>query len=178
MQADNGSFFYMTPEFYPGYDPYTTYLPISTTGVDGQYVGQQVYPPSPMFQPPVASSGYSLTPLPHGNLVPSPYLWDPSLLVGDGASGNGYNGALETLASKPNFSPPSHTLAPLSKSFTLSDVNNPSLVVSSGHNKKLKSLNKVFYIFVLVWHCILPSRNFTEPFKNISGLTVWPKSPG
>ncbi|XP_048326060.2 YTH domain-containing protein ECT2 isoform X1 [Ziziphus jujuba] len=142
MQADNGSFSYLISGFYPGYDPYTTYLPITSIGADGQYFGQQVYPPSPMFQPPIASSGYGLNFLPHGNFVPSPYLWDPSLLVGDVASGNGNNGVLETPASKPSFSAPSHTLPPLSKSFTHSDLNSPSLDVSSGHNNKLKSFNK------------------------------------
>lgn len=177
MQADNGSFSYLISGFYPGYDPYTTYLPITSIGADGQYFGQQVYPPSPMFQPPIASSGYGLNFLPHGNFVPSPYLWDPSLLVGDVASGNGNNGVLETPASKPSFSAPSHTLPPLSKSFTHSDLNSPSLDVSSGHNNKLKSFNKVLSIFVLVCNCLLPSRNYADSFNNISGLTIWFKNP-
>lgn len=160
MQADNGSYFYLMPGFYPGYDPYTAYLPITSIGADGQYVGQQVYPPSPMFQTPIASSGYGLNPLPYGNLVPSLYLWDPSLLVGDVASGNGYNGVLETPASKPSFAATSPTLPPPSKSFAQSDLNSPSLEVSSSQN--MKPFNKVLYIFLLVWNCLLPSRSYAD----------------
>lgn len=115
MQADNGSFVYLMPGFQPGYDPYAPYMPITTIGSDGQYVSQQMYPPlSPMYQAPI-SPGYNPSLLPYGELVPSPYLWDPSL-VGDGTVGNAYNGVLETPPSKTSFSSPSHNRAPLFKS--------------------------------------------------------------
>ncbi|XP_068320075.1 YTH domain-containing protein ECT2 [Pyrus communis] len=121
MQADNGSFVYLMPGFQPGYDPYSTYMPFSPIGSDGQYVGQQMYPPmSPVYQAPI-SSGYNPSLPPHGEFVQSPYLWDPSL-VRDGTFGNPYNEVLETPPYKPNFSSPSHTRAPLSKSSKPLDV--------------------------------------------------------
>ncbi|XP_062158469.1 YTH domain-containing protein ECT2 isoform X3 [Alnus glutinosa] len=147
MQADNGSFVYFMPGFQPSYSPY---LPVTTIGVDGQYVDQQAYPSSPIFQPSMSSPGYYPTTLPYGELVPSPYLWDPSLLAGDGSFGNSYAGVPEFLGPKANLSSPSHTHAPLSKSF--SGFSNPSdirstlssLDVSSGHgmHKPLKLVNK------------------------------------
>ncbi|XP_062158468.1 YTH domain-containing protein ECT2 isoform X2 [Alnus glutinosa] len=149
MQADNGSFVYFMPGFQPSYSPY---LPVTTIGVDGQYVDQQAYPSSPIFQPSMSSPGYYPTTLPYGELVPSPYLWDPSLLAGDGSFGNSYAGVPEFLGPKANLSSPSHTHAPLSKSF--SGFSNPSdirstlssLDVSSGHgmHKPLKLVNKAF----------------------------------
>ncbi|KAG6625186.1 hypothetical protein I3843_16G075000 [Carya illinoinensis] len=102
IQADNGSFVYCMPGFPPGYTPY---LPLSTIGVNGQYVDQQAYPP--MFQPPTASPGYYPASLPFGKLGPSPYMWDPSLLVGDGLFGNNYAGVPEVPVPKHNLSAPS-----------------------------------------------------------------------
>lgn len=129
MQADNG-FLYFMSGFQPGY---TAYLPVPTFGVD-----QQTYPASPMYPPPIASPGYYPTTVPYGDLVPSPYFWDPSFLVGDGSFGNSYGGVSDFLGPKPNLSSPSHTHAPLSKSFL------PPLDVSSGHsmNKPPKLVNK------------------------------------
>lgn len=116
----------------PGFPPgYTPYLPLSTIGVNGQYVDQQAYPP--MCQPPTASPGYYPASLPFGKLAPSPYMWDPSLLVGDGLFGNNYAGIPEFPVPKHNLSSPSNTHSPLSKSFTeftkLFDINSylPSL---------------------------------------------------
>ncbi|KAK9275634.1 hypothetical protein L1049_022901 [Liquidambar formosana] len=154
MQADNGSLVYFMPGLQPGYNPYSPYLPVATIGVDGQYVGQHPYPPSPMFSPPIASPGYFPTPLHYGSeLVPSTYLWDPSFLVGDGAYGNVYPGVSDIPGSKPNIAAPSHTHAPPSKSFSTSEFSNPleikgslpSLDVSSGHGGRnhLKAANKV-----------------------------------
>ncbi|KAL5568787.1 hypothetical protein UlMin_025362 [Ulmus minor] len=124
VQADDGSFVYLMQGLYPGYDAYTPYVPISTVGVDGQYVGQQVYPTSPpISQPPVAFPGYSLTSLPHGDFVQAPYYFGSSPLVRDGAFGNGYVGGFEVPASKPNFSATSRSGAPQSKSFAMSALN-------------------------------------------------------
>ncbi|KAF5468790.1 hypothetical protein F2P56_012912 [Juglans regia] len=106
MQADNGSFVYFMPGFQPGYTPY---FPMSTIGVDGQYVDQQAYLPTPMFQPPIASPGHYPTTIPYGKLLPSPYVWDPSL-VGDGYFGNIYAGAPEFTEPKHNLPSPSHSI--------------------------------------------------------------------
>nr|XP_023925899.1 uncharacterized protein LOC112037317 isoform X2 [Quercus suber]POE93877.1 isoform 2 of yth domain-containing family protein 2 [Quercus suber] len=147
MQADNGSFAYFMPGFQPSYAPY---LPVTTIGVDGQYVDQQAYLSSPMFQPPVASPGYYAPNFPYGELLPSPYMWDPSLRVGDGAFGNSYAGFPEFSDPKSNLSTPSHTRAPLSKGYSEFSsplgINSslPSLDISSGHGmrKQLKPVNK------------------------------------
>lgn len=151
MQADNGSFVYLMPGFQPGYDPYTPYMPITTIGsdgqyiTDGQYVGQQMYPPlSPVYQAPI-SPGYNPSLLPYGEYVPSPYMWDPSLVVGDGTFGNAYNGVLETPPSKTNFSSPSHTRAPFSKTPKPLDVQS-----GYGARNQPKPVNKVaFFSFFL-----------------------------
>lgn len=110
------------PGFYPGYDAY-----------HGQYVGQQVFPLSPVFQSSIPSSEFSATSIPHGDLVQTPYLWGSSLVVGDGSFENGYVGVLEIPASKPNIS--SGSISPALK----------PVDVFSGHNKKLKPLNKVLF---------------------------------
>ncbi|XP_024018814.1 YTH domain-containing family protein 1 isoform X2 [Morus notabilis] len=128
LQADGGSLVYLMPGFYTGYDAYPP--PFNTIGVDGQYVGQQVFPLSPVFQSPIPSPEFSATSIPHGDLVQTPYLWGSSLVVGDGSFENGYVGALEIPASKPNIS--SGSITP-----SLKPVD-----VFSGHNKKLKPLNK------------------------------------
>ncbi|KAF8412606.1 hypothetical protein HHK36_000575 [Tetracentron sinense] len=114
IQADNGSLIYYMPGFQPGYVPYSPYSPGATIGIDGQYLGQQAYLPTPMFQQPIASPGYFPTPLPYGSEVVPSYIWDPSLLVGDGV-GNAYAGVPAIPSSKATFSAPSHTLAPASK---------------------------------------------------------------
>ncbi|XP_040996711.1 YTH domain-containing protein ECT4 isoform X2 [Juglans microcarpa x Juglans regia] len=118
MQADNGSFVYFMPGFQPGYTPY---FPISTIGVDGQYVDQQAYLPTPMFQPPIASPGHYPTTIPYGKLLPSPYVWDPSL-VGDGYFGNIYAGAPEFTEPKHNLPSPSHGIHKQLKPVNKSDV--------------------------------------------------------
>ncbi|KAM1661552.1 hypothetical protein ACFX2K_004413 [Malus domestica] len=132
MQADNGSFVYLMPGFQPGYDPYSPYMPISPIGSDGQYVGQQMYPSlSPVYQAPI-SPGYNPSLLPYGEFVQSPYLWDPSPVVGDGTVGSPHKAVLETPPYKPNLSSPSHTRAPLSKSPKPLDV-------SSGYGARNQS---------------------------------------
>ncbi|KAM5586918.1 YTH domain-containing protein ECT3 [Rosa sericea] len=145
MQADNGSFVYLMPGYQPGYDPYTQYMPMTTISSDGQYVGQQMYSPiSPIYQSPINSPGYNIpSPHPYGELVPTPYLWDPSLIA-DGTYGNGYNGVLETPTSKSNFSSPSYTRAPFSKSFTPPSGNAPLETKSSsyGARNQPKPVNK------------------------------------
>jgi hypothetical protein len=139
VQADSGSFVYMMPGLYPGYDPYTPYMPVSTITVDGQYVGQEVYPPSPMFQSPVPSPEYGTTH--HGDPLQAPYLWSSSL-VGDGTYENGYVGLLEIPAAKTDFSVPVVPRAQPPKSSKLAGSVNLSPDVLSGQTKKLKPLNK------------------------------------
>ncbi|KAG6675317.1 hypothetical protein I3842_15G095400 [Carya illinoinensis] len=118
MQADNGSFVYFMPGFQPGYNPY---FPTSTIGVDGQYVDQQAYLPTPMFQPPITSTGYYPSTVPYGKLLPSPYVWDPSL-VGDGYFGNIHAGAPEFPEPKRNLPSPSHGIHNQLKPGNKSDV--------------------------------------------------------
>ncbi|KAG2667020.1 hypothetical protein I3760_15G092900 [Carya illinoinensis] len=118
MQADNGSFVYFMPGFQPGYNPY---FPTSTIGVDGQYVDQQAYLPTPMFQPPITSTGYYPSTIPYGKLLPSPYVWDPSL-VGDGYFGNIHAGAPEFPEPKRNLPSPSHGIHNQLKPGNKSDV--------------------------------------------------------
>ncbi|KAK3218530.1 hypothetical protein Dsin_012500 [Dipteronia sinensis] len=152
IQADNGAFMYVMPAFQPGYNSYSPYLPVAAFGVDGQYLGQQPYSPSPMIQSPIASPGYYPNPLTYGELVPSAYPWDPSFYVGDALFGNGYIGVPETPSSKYNISSASRKSAPLSKTNLHSDFSNsqqmknslPSLDVSSGHGMRnqLKSTSK------------------------------------
>lgn len=154
MQAENGSLIYFMPGMHPAYNPYSPYLPVTMIGVDGQYVGQQPCSPSPMFQPSMASPGYIQSPLPYGELVPSPYLWDSSVFVGDGAYGNGYSGILEIPGSISNISSPSHARAPPPKNLLSSDLNKsveikrslPALDVTSGPSvrNQLKPVGKVF----------------------------------
>ena len=159
VQADSGSFVYLMPGLYPGYDAYTPYMPFSTITVDGQYVGQEVYPPSPVFQSPIPSPEYSVTSLPHGDVVQAPYLWGSSLLFGDGAFENGYVGVLEIPSSKPDFSIPVGSGAQPSKSAKISSSTNLSSDVLSSHNKKLKPFNKVVYIS----RFLLPSLTESSP---------------
>ncbi|KAJ1400488.1 YTH domain [Sesbania bispinosa] len=141
MQADNGSYVYLMPGFQTGY---SSYFPMSPTGVDGQYVGHHVYPPGSIFQQPIGSPGYFSASLPYGELLPSMYSWDPSLTTQDVSQGNAYN----ELAGKPNgrsnLSSQNHTGGILSKSVLPPNLSNPSevkgstpiLEVSSTHVKR------------------------------------------
>ncbi|XP_057986031.1 YTH domain-containing protein ECT1 isoform X5 [Hevea brasiliensis] len=143
MEADNGSLIYLMPGIHPGYSPY---LPVNMFGIDGQHVVQQPFPSNPMLQPSIAP-GYIPTPF----LVPPPYLWDPSVYVGEGAYGNGYSGIVEISGSKPNMSSHSHTHAH-SKNLWTPDFSDslenksslPTLDASSGHgmHNQLKSVAK------------------------------------
>ncbi|GAV64887.1 YTH domain-containing protein [Cephalotus follicularis] len=125
-QGYNGSLVYLVPGFQPAYNSYSPYLHFTAVGVDGQFAGLQPYSPNPIFQPSMTSTGYFPAPLPYGELVPSPYSWDPSLFGGNGVYVNGYPGVLGSPGSKANISSPRHTCAPLSISSL------PSLDVSSG----------------------------------------------
>ncbi|KAM7252401.1 hypothetical protein ACFE04_024284 [Oxalis oulophora] len=120
MQGDDGSFIYMMPGFQPAYaPPYSPYV-IPTVGADGQYAVQQPLSPVPMYQQSVMSPGY----YPAGELMPTTYMWDPSVFVGDGgAYANVYTGTMEIPNSKINkFS-----------------ANKPSLEISSGHGTRKQS---------------------------------------
>lgn len=119
MQANNGCFFHAMPGLHPSYDPNSSCSNLTTIGVEGQYVSEQMYPSRPMLHSAIASDGYNSTSIPYGQLVSSPYLGDPSILVGYGY----------------NFSNPSHSNDPLKAK--------SSFDVISGHNNKLRPLNKV-----------------------------------
>ena len=150
MQADNGSYVYLMPGFQTGY---SSYYPLNTNGVDGQYVGHHVYPPGSIFQQPVGSPGYYSAPLPYGELMPSPYLWDSSLTTQDASHGIVYNEVAAKPSGKPTLSSQSHTGGLASKSLANPKLHNslkvkssPQLLdVSSGHIKRspLKSVTEV-----------------------------------
>lgn len=154
MQADNGSLIYFMPTMHPAYSSYSPYLPVSAIGVDGRYVAQPPFSPGSVFQPSIPSSGYIPAPLPCGDSLQSPYLWDPSVFAVDGTYGNVYNGILEIPSSKPNVSLPSNTLSSLSKNVLASNLSKsletknslPTVDVSSGHgtHNPLKPQGKVF----------------------------------
>ncbi|CAK7326021.1 unnamed protein product [Dovyalis caffra] len=147
MQADNGSLIYFMPGIQPTYSPY---VPVSMIGADGQFVAQPPYSPSSMFQPSIPSPGYIPTPLSYGESLP--YLWDPSVLAGEGTYGNGYGGILDIPSTKLNMSSPSHTRCHPSKRAVPSDSSKsletktslPTLDVSSGHGMRnqLKTVGK------------------------------------
>ncbi|XP_042505934.1 YTH domain-containing protein ECT2-like isoform X2 [Macadamia integrifolia] len=126
IQADNGSLVYYMPGFQPGYIPYNPYFPGATIGMEGQYFGQQPYFPSPVFPQPVTAPGYFPTPLSYGSEVVPSYLWDPSVVVEDGAHGNGCGGVPPIHESKRNFSAQRHNIAPSLKALTASNPSNPS----------------------------------------------------
>ncbi|KAI4323304.1 hypothetical protein L6164_022919 [Bauhinia variegata] len=149
MQADNGSYVYVMPGFQSGYSPY---FPLNSIGIDGQYVGHNVYPPGSVFQQPVSSPGYYSAPAPYGELLPSPYLWDSSPTTQDGAHGTSYGEFSGKPTSKPNISSQSHTGGIVSESVSPPKLGNPLekgstplLDVSTGHVKRsqLKPVNKV-----------------------------------
>lgn len=155
VQADNGSFVYLMPGFQPGYTPY---LPVSTISFDGQYVDQQAYPSSPMLQLPIASTGYYPAMPPNGQLMPSTYMWDPSIFVGEGSCRNSYAGVPEFPTPKSNLSSPSHGMRkqpkPVNKVSAHSQgkgglfcSNNPVSVKADargwGGSEKLKSRSKI-----------------------------------
>ncbi|CAL0335127.1 unnamed protein product [Lupinus luteus] len=145
MQADNGSYVYLMPGFQTGY---SSYFPLSPTGVDGQYV----YPFGSMFQQPLDSPGYFPASLPYGDFMPSTYLWDSSLTAQDGSQGNGYNEFAGKPSARPNLSSRSHANSFLSKSAPPPNLSNSSEVkgsstlldVSSTHVKRNqpKQVNK------------------------------------
>ncbi|KAK7401584.1 hypothetical protein VNO78_13184 [Psophocarpus tetragonolobus] len=138
MQADNGSYVYLVPGYQTGYP---AYYPLSPAGVEGQYAGHNVYSPGSMFQQPIGSPGYFPTSVSYGELSPSTYSWDSSLITQDGLQGYGYN----ELAGKPNgrsnLSSQRHTggvvlkSAPPSNSTEVKGTT-PLLEVSSTHLKR------------------------------------------
>ncbi|KAG4947673.1 hypothetical protein AAZX31_15G247600 [Glycine max] len=138
MQADNGSYVYLVPGFQTGYP---SYFPLSPAGVEGQYVGHNVYPPGSIFQQPIGSPGYYPASLSYGELQPSTYSWDSPLMTQDGLQGHGYN----ELAGKPNgrsnLSSQNHTGGVVSKSVPPPNSAEgkgltPLLEVSSTHVKR------------------------------------------
>ncbi|XP_043689909.1 YTH domain-containing protein ECT4-like isoform X2 [Telopea speciosissima] len=139
IQADNGSLVYYMPGFQPGYIPYNPYFPGATTGIDGQYFGQPPYFPSPVFPQPITAPGYFLAPLSYRSEVVPSYLWDPSVVVEDGANGNGYGGVPSIHDSKHNFSAQRHNFAPSLKALTASKSSNPSEVKGSSPSPDVSS---------------------------------------
>ena len=153
MQADNGSYVYLMPGFQTGY---SSYFPLNTAGVDGQYVGHHVYPSGSIFQQPVGSPGYFSPSLPYGELMPSTYLWDSSLPAQDGSQGNGYNELAGKPSGRSNLSSQGYASGIVSKSAPPPNLSNqsevkgstPSLDVSSTPVKRNqpKQVNKVILL--------------------------------
>lgn len=132
MQADTGSLVYYMPGVQPECSPYSSYLPVTMVGVEGQYIGL----------PAIASPGYFTSPLSYTELAPASYLWDPSLLIGDG----GFGGILQLPSSKATSSFSAHGVSSSLKSANKGGVNYPNRPVNfkgnegcwNGH-EKLKS---------------------------------------
>ncbi|XP_019443670.1 PREDICTED: uncharacterized protein LOC109347971 isoform X1 [Lupinus angustifolius] len=145
MQADNGSYVYLMPGYQTGY---SSYFPLSPTGVDGQYL----YPPGSIFQQPLGSPGYFPASLPYGEFMPSAYTWDSSLTMQDGSQGNGYNELTEKPSGRSNLSSQNHANSFVSKSAPPPNLSNQSKVkgsstlldVSSTHSNRIqpKHVNK------------------------------------
>ncbi|KAL9321962.1 hypothetical protein ACSQ67_010015 [Phaseolus vulgaris] len=135
MQADNGSYVYLVPGFQTGYP---SYFPIGTAGVEGQY---NVYHPGSIFQHPIGSPGYFPASLSYGELPPSTYSWDSSLITQDGLQGHGYNELPGKPNGRSNLSSHSHSGGIVSKSSPSSNSaevkgSTPLLEVSSTHVKR------------------------------------------
>ncbi|XP_044480601.1 YTH domain-containing protein ECT2-like isoform X2 [Mangifera indica] len=129
------------PAFQPGYSSFGPHLPVAAFGVDGPFS------PGFVFQPSITSPGFYPNALPYGNFIPSPYIWDPSLLVGDAVYGDNHSGHPEIRGSKPRISSANHTCAPYSKKSSQSEFTKPSEMkssVPSGYSvqNQLKSSSK------------------------------------
>ncbi|XP_010532017.2 PREDICTED: YTH domain-containing family protein 2 isoform X2 [Tarenaya hassleriana] len=115
MHGENGSLIYLMPGIQP-FDVSNTYLPVSPVGVDPQYTSQTLHSSAPMF----AAHGYLPNPYGYGDIMSPTYLWDPSLLAGDGAFGDTYGYGL--VASPPglrqNLSSSSHNHSKSKTSFS------------------------------------------------------------
>ena len=110
VQADNGSLLYYLPGYQSGYSGYNPIAP-GAVGVDGQYLGQPTYYPSPMLQQPLGSPGFVPQSFAYGpELVPA-YPWDSSLLFANGLQVHGIYGDPTTPVPKSSFSSRSQTLA-------------------------------------------------------------------
>lgn len=139
MQADNGSYVYLVPGLQTGYP---SYFPLSTAGVDGQYVGHNVYPPGSIFQQPIGSPGYFPASLQYGDFMPSTtYTWDSPLTSQDGLQGHSYNEMAGKPNDRSNLSSQRHTGGIVSKSAprpNWAEVkgSTPLLEVSSTHVKR------------------------------------------
>ncbi|CAL0326352.1 unnamed protein product [Lupinus luteus] len=146
MQADNGSYVYLMPGYQTGY---SSYFPLSPTGVDGQYV----YPPGSIFQQPLGSPGYFPASPPYGEFMPSTYTWDSSTMtMQDGSQGNSYNELTGKPSGGSNLSSRNHANSFVSKSAPPPNLSNRSeakgsstlLDVSSTHSNRIqpKHVNK------------------------------------
>ncbi|KAL5997621.1 YTH domain-containing protein [Asimina triloba] len=87
FQADNGSPLYYVSGYQPGYHPCSPYTSGAMVGVDGEYLGQQIYLPNPIFSQPLPSPGFLPSPVPYGSEVVPAYLWDPSMFADGGLVG-------------------------------------------------------------------------------------------
>ncbi|KAF6171344.1 hypothetical protein GIB67_029345 [Kingdonia uniflora] len=178
IQGDNGLIYYM-PSYQPGYFPCNPYVPSATIGLDGQYLGHQPYYVSPISPQPITSPGYFPSSYSYGSELSPSYLWDPSLLVGDGAHGNSYLGVPTSPSSKPNYPVPNKTIAP--KSVHSSKLSNqevkgslPTLDVSSGPGtlNDLKQVNKAAAVLSKGY---LPVTKF--PYDQAKGGLLYPNIP-
>ncbi|KAL1300133.1 hypothetical protein HN51_044818 [Arachis hypogaea] len=146
VPADNGSYAYLMPGFQTGY---SSYFALNTAGVDGQYVGHQVYPPGSIFQQPIGSPGYFSASLPYGEFLPSTHLWDLSSTTQDRSQGDGRNEFSGKPSGRTNLSTQNHAGGIVSKSPHAANLTNqleakgstPSLDVLSTHVKP-KQVNK------------------------------------
>lgn len=114
-------------------------------GVDGQFVGQQPYYPSPVFPQTLVSPGYFPQSVAYGpEFIPA--YWDPSLYV-DGISGTGFGLDPATSAPKPKFGHAFPPKASISAKSAVSDMKGSqtldALPLPAVHSQSVNSVNKV-----------------------------------
>ncbi|XP_072985492.1 uncharacterized protein [Typha latifolia] len=108
-QGDNGSHMYYLPGIQLGYTNYSPFFHGAMTGLDGQYMGQQLLFHSPMFLPPLVSSGFVPHPVTYAQEVVPAYPLDSSAFFVDGLHGSGYGGDRTVTFSRNNTSSHGHT---------------------------------------------------------------------
>ncbi|KAH7682155.1 YTH domain-containing protein [Dioscorea alata] len=180
IATDNASIAYFIPGAQPGYAPYPL-VPGAMISVDGQYISQQPYYPSPVF-PQASSPEYFPHSVAYGaELVPA--YWNPSLLT-DGFSGAGFG--LDPAISAPILNLPSqtHTFTPAKPSISSKSTNatikgSPQAwgvsPLPAVHNQSLKPVNKAASVLS---QSFLPVNKFSSFSNHGKGGPLHAKETG
>ncbi|PKA54428.1 Cleavage and polyadenylation specificity factor CPSF30 [Apostasia shenzhenica] len=115
-QTESGSFVYYFPDFQAGFSPYTPVSQGAVFGVDGHYLGQQLYYPGPMFHHSMASPGFFPHPVAYGPEHFPAYVWDSPHVIANGIHSDGYGRESTMPAPKPNYSSQNDTITPIKAS--------------------------------------------------------------